>query len=701
MKLQNLDTSLPWAVATTIDDPYEKVIIPCLKESASYDKGVGFFRSEWVDLAKDGLPTFVANGGKMRLLTSIKVNEEEFQAFQLGQKAKTDQILRKQLIDDALNSANKNRKLWTLQYISWLISQNILEVKLLVHKESAIHMYHDKLSFFSDGTETVCLNGSMNDSDNSLQNEEVMTVFSTWRPGGKTSIDTLKNIFEYDWNGGPEKYIALDLPDIVRMKYSEIQSSTNPYSKTETSFIEETKKEKPKIRDYQGTAVQELENHNFRGILAMATGTGKTLTSLFAVQRLMVLHGNLIVCIVVPQTTLLAQWEENIGTFFSFPETVVCAFAKKDWISKLNSALFTFNSKDPLFILTTYKTLVDEDLQNRLSTTKKSLVYIFDECHKLGSPDEIRSFCPNQSAYRIGLSATPDRWLDQSGTEYIEGTIGGTVYEYPMEKAIDDKKLCHYKYHIVLCPLSDQETQDFSSDTLKINKYSSGSGKDGAEMNESLKRLLNHRAKIAKKCESKWSAFFNTFSSSQTKKGTIVYVFDQQVEQMKSDLRSQFPALAIQSITADTPADERKAILENFNNGSVDVLVAIQCLDEGVDIPNCSQEFILASSTNPREFIQRRGRVLRISKKNPNKIAEITDFVTIANDSSFYGNEIKQSVIKRELPRIAEFVRLSDNKDDINLISYLAKISGISLYSKEHPWTTEANEKEEEEEDAE
>ena len=139
-------------------------------------------------------------------------------------------------------------------------------------------------------------------------------------------------------------------------------------------------------------------------------------------------------------------------------------------------------------------------------------------------------------------------------------------------------------------------------------------------------------------------------------------------------------------IVAETSSEDRKKILEGFNSGTIDVLVAIKCLDEGVDIPNCHTEFILASSTNPREFIQRRGRVLRTSKTNPDKVANIYDFVTTGTNSNFYTNSDKLSVIIRELPRVAEFVRLSRNQDDIDLIKYLASIDGLSGYQKQNPW---------------
>ena len=252
-----------------------------------------------------------------------------------------------------------------------------------------------------------------------------------------------------------------------------------------------------------------------------------------------------------------------------------------------------------------------------------------------------------------------------------------------MERAIKNEKLCQYNYHIVLSELTDDETSLFTKLTSQLSKAVAASP-DG-ELSESAKLLLEKRARIGKKASNKWEDFFNVFRDYPEKNGSIVYVFDEQVQDMISEIKKRF-GLNVHGIVADTKSDDRERILKGFNDHQIDVLVAIQCLDEGVDVPNCHAEFILASSTNPREFIQRRGRVLRKSPENPNKVADIYDFVTIARDTEYYTNEEKASVVKRELPRVAEFVSRSKNKDDSNLLQYLIRIESVSLYSQQEPW---------------
>jgi len=292
---------------------------------------------------------------------------------------------------------------------------------------------------------------------------------------------------------------------------------------------------------------------------------------------------------------------------------------------------------------------------------------------------------PVLESKRIGLSATPERWFDDEGTDFVKNIIGDVVYEYTMEMAIERKKLCKYNYHIILSELNDDEMHRYLELSKKISVQAQIDKTNGEEMSERMESLTMDRARISKKCLSKWPLFFETFGSYDKKKGSLVYVFDKQVNDMVSEIKKRFGLIAY-GIVAETPGEERKKILEGFNSGTIDVLVAIKCLDEGVDIPNCHTEFILASSTNPREFIQRRGRVLRTSKANPDKVATIFDFVTTGTNSNFYSNDDKLSVIIRELPRVAEFVRLSWNQDDIELIKYLGSINGLAGYQKQNPW---------------
>lgn len=199
MSLKDLDGRLPTVVKTCREDPYQRIVIPCLKEAKEFYLGTGFFGAEWVDLAKDGLLQFVKNGGKMKLLTSVKVGEEEFEAFQKGEKAKTDAVLERALFKEVYENSKKENKEWMLNYLAWMVSNDILEVRLLVHKSSDVHMYHDKISLWIDdeGNKVASL-GSMNSTLNGVKNEELIYSCFSWTPEGNESISDIEDGWNYD-----------------------------------------------------------------------------------------------------------------------------------------------------------------------------------------------------------------------------------------------------------------------------------------------------------------------------------------------------------------------------------------------------------------------------------------------------------------------------------------------------------------------
>lgn len=230
MSLKDLDKVLPTNLSTGKSDPYKEIFIPCLKEANRFLMGSGFFDSGWIDLAKEGLVEFVKNGGKMVLLTSVKVGEDEFESFQKGEKAKTDKILENLLVKSAVETVKKSGKEWTLNYLAWMVSQNILDVHLLVHKTSANNIYHPKVSFWYDSEgNSVCTNGSLNATSNAVNNLEVMDVFCSWRLGEDRHIKSSEDIWKNDWEGKPENYFLLDLPEIVKIDYQRMASDENPY----------------------------------------------------------------------------------------------------------------------------------------------------------------------------------------------------------------------------------------------------------------------------------------------------------------------------------------------------------------------------------------------------------------------------------------------------------------------------------------
>ena len=371
----------------------------------------------------------------MQLLTSIELGEREYQAFKLGEEAKTNEILKRELITKVKESLDNTNE-WTFNYLSWLIANEVLEVRFSVHKKNKHSIYHDKISIFKDDQEKVCINGSLNDSMNSLSNQETVNVFISWDKRDNLRIIELEKYFDNAWEDKVKNYNVYKLPEIIIKTFKENQSDYNPYDKKSKKEVEfSLNKIKYEVRDYQEEAIDALENHNWRGILNMATGTGKTLTSLFATERFLKDNPDHVVCIVVPQLHLLYQWEDVIHNKYKDIEVLRCAQNKTLWGSKLYR-YSRGKRKKQLYILTTYKTLIDDTFQDGMSKFKDQVIYIFDECHKLGSNEIKRQLSINDNSKRIGLSATPNRWLDKEGNIFIENLIGPEVFEFSLEKAI-------------------------------------------------------------------------------------------------------------------------------------------------------------------------------------------------------------------------------------------------------------------------
>ena len=680
MSLKTLDNIR--VVYTTEDDIYGELINPLLKRSKVYTRGVAYFHCEWLILAREGLDEFIENGGVINLLTSIAIDPEEYAALKKGEDARLNKTLKLELIDK-VQEYYQNDKQWALDFLSYLVSVNKIEIRVSIHPENITSIYHDKLAFFKDEKGyTVCVHGSLNDSLNALSNHESLDVFFEDNESDKKRIESHKDVFKRGWEGKQKTYRTFRLPQIIK---KELISLGTPDKNAIKKGNNKRFKPKPfEPRDYQNKAINALSNNDWNGILEMATGTGKTLTSLFAAEEFLKNNNKKAIVIAVPQIHLIYQWKKDVEKIFPKDKILICAENKSKWSSPLFRETKSFPTNDHnIILLASYHTLIDETFNNALRKLGENVLYIFDECHVLGSPKMIQLFKPNQGSNKIGLSATPSRWLDESGNYFITNTIGKTVYEYTLKDAIENEKLSSYDYHPHLVELTLGEFKEYNEITKKIGKLLSGN-KNKNQIPQYAERLLLKRSRITKSAKNKTSSFLKAFEEGPMKY-TIVYVYNKQVEEMVALLRKKYN-LKVHGIVAETPITERNKILEAFNNGDIDVLVAIKCLDEGVDVENCTHAYILSSSTNPREFIQRRGRVLR--RAEGKRRAVIHDFATIAPKGYQFDDDLKQIVIKRELPRVAEFARLAMNKpnNDKDVVDYTLSINILDEYSKHDPW---------------
>ena len=418
-------------------------------------------------------------------------------------------------------------------------------------------------------------------------------------------------------------------------------------------------------RDYQTEAIDALEKNNWHGIFKMATGTGKTITSLLATRRFLSGKGKIFIIVLVPYIHLVNQWIDNIGLFYHLP--IVCCYGLQDsWKDKLHKRVRDYNAglQNVYIVISTYKSAKNNHFLNYLSDINECGFLIADECHSLGSKDYLEIGFPNFDA-ELGLSATPERWRDETGTKRIFGYFGDVVYSYDLSDAINKENLSKYYYEPIICTLTDGEAEEYLKLTSQIKRLRFAEGVD----EEDIKRLMIKRSNIINHSEDKIEKFFSYISKIPVSsiKNTLVYCPIGRIKEITIRLREI--GINARNFDSSQSKTEREELLRRFSSGEVQILTAMKCLDEGVDVPSIEIAHFLASSSNPKEFVQRRGRILRLCKGKT--VAKIYDYVVLPEEHE----DIFENVARKEMPRFVEFAESSLNK-------YMARSKVIGILSR-------------------
>ncbi|MFS0862045.1 DEAD/DEAH box helicase family protein [Fredinandcohnia sp. 179-A 10B2 NHS] len=611
----------------------------CLTESIKYDRAVGYFTSDSLSVIAKGLDTFLERQGTIRLIANPYLTAEDVEAIRLGYKAKVDVVSQSLLRQLEINEeAIRND---TLNTLAWLIYQNKLEIKIAFTTNNSL--YHEKFGIFYDEEgNKVAFSGSANETVGGIRNNfEKIDVF--WRETDSERIEDMVVDFENLWSNNTNGLSVIEIPHIIK-------ETILGYKKEGKRISTPNKIVKP--RPYQQEAIDAVKNNNWHGILEMATGTGKTITSLLISHEFFKEKGRIFLVIIVPFTHLVEQWEKNCQDM-NYKNFTHCFGAKKSWVNKLQTDVRDFNLGliEKHVVITTYKTAASHEFNNLIGRLKGKSFLIADECHYFGVKSLRENELDNMEA-KLGLSATPERWWDEDGTSFIEAFFGPPVYEYDMKSAIDNGALTEYIYNPLIVDLTDEEIESYERLTRRlIHLYS-----DEKANRDEISEVNRKRSLLISKAENKKDSLFRIFDEKirEEVSHTLVYCAPGEVDLITSNLSSL--GYRVHRFDSKVPLQERTKILESFDLGSIQILVAIKCLDEGVDVPSTKVAYFLASTSNPREFVQRRGRILR---KYPNKnLATIYDFVVLPSQTS---DQMYKSIASKELPRFAEFSRFAIN----------------------------------------
>lgn len=422
------------------------------------------------------------------------------------------------------------------------------------------------------------------------------------------------------------------------------------------------------LRQYQRVAVANWFANQGRGTLKMATGSGKTITALAIATELYNKINLQVLLVICPYCHLVNQWARESEKFGLKP---ILAFdSARSWQNKLAAGLYEVRSGERAFltIITTNATLMGDSLRSQLRYFPEKTLIIGDEVHNLGAP-RLGESLPRNIGLRLALSATPERHFDEQGTEAILDYFGPVLQpELTLADAIRQKALVHYLYYPILVELTESETRKYSRLTQKIGWALWGDEK--VEENDALTTLLMQRARLIGAAANKLTALRELMIHRLDTAHTLFYCGDGAIEggarrnnnrQLTETAKLLGSELGyrVNTYTAATPLAERERLRQQFESGELQGLVAIRCLDEGVDIPAIRNAVILASSSNPRQFIQRRGRILR---PHPGKErATLFDMIVLPPDLGRETLEVERNLLRKELKRFLEFADLADN----------------------------------------
>lgn len=711
-----------------------------LLEASRFDLMLGFFSSTAINVLADGFAAFIANGGRMRMVVNDILSIEDWNAFHAAEDNST-QIPYFDLSDiQQLKAVLSQRGKHFFECLSWMIRNNRIEIKIVV-PQSGVGIAHTKCGLFSDGTNSVAFEGSCNFSRTALlQNNESLSVFCSWDGElDKCRVDCVADDFEKTFSGNDNsvKYLKVDevatqITDSFEQKQlseliaDEREIVEEELSSTVEKALQKAKKrvlealkshpsnneipfdivEEPHFpypsgpRDYQKEAFENWKINGQKGIFAMATGTGKTLTSLNCLLIIYQKFHFYKALILVPTITLVDQWEEECERFH-FQHIIKVSSKNPNWKSEIDAIKikedFNVSIKEPSFIIiATYASFARESIFQELvgfsKKTCRQMLLIADEAHNMGSGRILDRLGGVKFLRRIGLSATPERQFDDVGNRAIMGFFGcqnGYTFEYSMQDAIDNGFLCRYKYYPHLVRLNDSEMTEYLRISLQLAKFYNSDNEGFPMSDEILKRLLLKRKRIVHKAKNKEEIFRDIVMNRYLEKGdlkyTLVYVpegakpddntsdvfdvsetvanddyTDSLIDTYTQIVQEVSKTTTVKKFTSDVKG--RNEILDKFAKGEIEVLTSMKCLDEGVDVPRSEMAVFCASTGNPRQFIQRRGRILR---KHPDKhIAIIHDLVVAPEVSRGQENyNMERSLLKGELKRVRDFAILSENAD--------------------------------------
>jgi superfamily II DNA or RNA helicase len=655
---------------------------------------LGYFSSNAFKVLSESFAEFIFNGGEMRLITNhfLSFNDKEnlFNNTFLENESQISLVF-KDIATLEFELSDKGQHFFDC--LKYLLKQNRIQiVPIKFNKEE---LAHSKIMILFDGDNYISTDGSINFTKAALtKNSESFELNLPWKgevfeKRVKDDVDNFNLIFskkhkEYNYidssqieaviySKGRDKDIQDLLDDSILLDANPFSEKVKRIKKLKKVNFEETiktNKISPKFPEeepyeYQKRAYNAWKENEYKGLFAMATGTGKTLTAIYCLVEEFKINKTQKNIIIVPGEELVNQWsidfhKANFSNIFLW-------YSKNKKLNKEIEDIKILKDGSSLNIIITYDSFQMSKFQSIFKQILKNYTIIFDEAHNIGA-QKFKSIIKTIEFNRlIGLSATPLRQWDEGNTnQFIEDLFNSPppyTFSFSMEEAIEKKFLCPYKYYPEFTELTEKEFESYLYWTKKILILKDGSINGNAATQRQLvldtaeykeKSLLHIIQNLIDSNQYKYTLVYCPKGKNEEEERIIKDYAENAAKKFKSN------HLNIQFFLGET--DDRHNLLKDFESGNVDMLFAIKCLDEGVNIPITQNAIFIASGKNYREFIQRRGRVLRKYNKLGHKkeFANIFDIVVLPTKEQYNNNKvICTKLIVAEFRRLIEFYKMA------------------------------------------
>lgn len=627
----------------------QSLLVPALKCTKRYQRSVGFFSSGVFESIIDGVVALSRKNGRIELIASPKLSEEDIKAISAGYK-KRSEVISDSFSRDFVGEIEELDDA-KLQLLAMLIANEILDIKIAV--TDTIGDYHDKLGILEDfDGNKIVFYGSANSSINGYRNNyEKVRVVKSWAVTETESVEDECREFKSLWDN-TNPYVKV---------YSYRESAQKHILKViedrRTSPIKLKVAAPIKLRDYQQEAITAWVNNNYHGFYVMATGTGKTWTAIYSAKKLIETTPSMIV-ICAPYKHLVRQWADDVLKAFPLAKVIMVSSENPSWESQITQEIIRkkYNADTQIIIISTIASFRMERFSSAIEKSAEEKLLIVDEAHRFTDrPESLNS----TYRYMLGLSATPfSGSSSQKGMELME-YFGGKVFDLPIEVALERGFLVPYNYYPIFVYATEDEEGRFKYYTQKILSCFRHNKCINPDL---LVKSLRSRLRIISMSEEKQAHIDNIIDRISEKDHFVVYCGDGKLFDDNSGAELRHIQLIKRALTkheykasqftAQENMADRMKLVDAFNKGEISALAAIRCLDEGINIPSIKSALILSSNDDYREFVQRRGRILRTYPGK--KDASIYDVIVLpSHDLSGWA--------KIELRRYLEYARLSQN----------------------------------------